>query len=157
MARLTADVKAYIVQRVACFDAPSVVAKAVLEDLGVEVTRQAVEQHDPTKAAGKVLAKRWKLLFNETRKQFLEDTNDIAISHKSVRLRTLQRMATTAESMKNYALAASLVEQAAKEMGEQYTNRQKVEHFSPDGSMSPKGRSLDDFYREADVSAKPKP
>jgi hypothetical protein len=36
------------------------------------------------------------------------------------------------------ALAATLIEQAAKECGDAYTNRQKVEHTSPDGSMTPK-------------------
>lgn len=32
---------------------------------------------------------------------------------------------------------------------------EKVDHTSTDGSMSPKGKSLDDFYGAADVSAKP--
>src|SRR5690554_1167607 len=31
----------------------------------------------------------------------------------------------------------------------------KKDHTSSDGSMSPKGRSLDDFYAESDVPAKP--
>lgn len=30
----------------------------------------------------------------------------------------------------------------------------KVDHMSSDGSMTPKGRTLDDFYRSADVPAK---
>lgn len=31
----------------------------------------------------------------------------------------------------------------------------KIDHTSSDGSMSPKGRKLDDFYSETDVPAKP--
>ncbi|MGY1169638.1 DUF2280 domain-containing protein, partial [Klebsiella pneumoniae] len=49
----------------------------------------------------------------------------------------LQRMSTTAENMKNIGMTAQLLEQAAKEVGEAYSNKQKVEHTSPDGSMSP--------------------
>lgn len=32
---------------------------------------------------------------------------------------------------------------------------EKVDHSSTDGTMSPKGRTLDDFYSAPDVSAKP--
>jgi hypothetical protein len=38
--------------------------------------------------------------------------------------------------MKNMALAAQLMEQAAKEMGGAYTNRQQVDHTNSDGSMN---------------------
>lgn len=140
MAKFSADIKAYIIQRVAAFDYPSVVVDAVLEDFKVKITRQDVERHDPTKVSGKDLAKRWISLFNESRRKFLDDTSNIAISHKAVRMRMLQRMAAKAEDMKNFVLAASLLEQAAKEMGEAYTNRQKVDldHKSTDGSMTPK-------------------
>lgn len=34
---------------------------------------------------------------------------------------------------------------------------QDINHKSEDGSMSPKGKSLDDFYGGTDVSAKPEP
>lgn len=137
MAAISADLKAYIVQRVACFDYPKVVVEAVLQDFGVKITPQDVERHDPTKVSGKTLAKRWVALFWESREKFLEDTSTISISHKSVRLRRLERMAAKAEEMGNMALAATLTEQAAKEMGEAYTNRQKHEHSSPDGTMTP--------------------
>lgn len=40
------------------------------------------------------------------------------------RLRALGRMAEKAESMKNMALTAQLLEQAAKEVGDVYVNRQ---------------------------------
>ena len=65
-------------------------------------------------------------LHEETRKAFLEGTSKIAISHRAVRLRALQRMAERAESMGNIALAAQLFEQAAKEAGDSYTNRREL-------------------------------
>jgi hypothetical protein len=138
MATLSGEVKTYIVMQLACFDTPSVVADAVKDEFGIVVTRQQVEGYDPTKKSGEALAKRWKDLFHATREKFKADVSAIPISHKSVRLRALQRMAAKAEHMKNLPLAAQLLEQAAKEVGEAYTNRQKVEHTSPDGSMSPK-------------------
>ena len=49
----------------------------------------------------------------------------------------LDRMARDAEKSKNRPLAAALAEQAAKEMGEVFTNKQKVDNVSSDGSMSP--------------------
>lgn len=127
MARITAEHKTYIVQCLACFDSPKAVADGVKQEFGLEISRQAVEAYDPNKRQGKNLAKKWRQLFDETRKTFLEDTSAIAISHKPVRLRTLQRMAIKAEDMGNMALAAQLNEQAAKEMGEAYTNRHRIE------------------------------
>lgn len=146
MAALTPDVKAFIVQALACFDTPSQVAEAVQKEYGVTVSRQQVETHDPTKTSGKGLAKRWVALFEDTRKRFREDAAAIPIANRSYRLRVLDRMAVRAEGMKNIALAAQLIEQAAKETGGIYTNKQQVDHTSSDGSMSPKGKSLDDFY-----------
>lgn len=137
------EVKTFIVQSLACFDTPSVVVDAVRKEFGATITRQSVEGYDPTKKAGSKLAEKWRLLFEETRKTFLEDTATIAISHRAVRLRALQRMADKAETQGNMVLAADLLEQAAKEVGDSYTNRQKHDHTSSDGSMSPKPASFD--------------
>ncbi|VVP26587.1 hypothetical protein PS876_04114 [Pseudomonas fluorescens] len=53
MAALQNDVKAFIVQALACFDTPSQVVDAVQKEYGISVTRQQVETHDPTKTSGK--------------------------------------------------------------------------------------------------------
>ncbi|ELY5202956.1 DUF2280 domain-containing protein, partial [Yersinia enterocolitica] len=72
-------------------------------------------------------------LFNSTRSRFQTEISDIPIANRAYRLRALDRMATKAESMKNFAMTAQLMEQAAKEVGDAYTNKQKVEHS---GGMS---------------------
>ncbi|HFE6792822.1 DUF2280 domain-containing protein [Klebsiella pneumoniae] len=128
MAALKPEVKAAIVQMLACYDTPSQVVEAVQKDFGITITRQQVETHDPTKVSGKTLAKKWVDLFNLTRDRFLNEISDIPIANKAYRLRALDRMMTKAESMRNMALAASLMEQAAKECGDAYTNKHKVEH-----------------------------
>lgn len=137
MAALKNDVKAYIVQALACFDTPSQVVESVQVEFQVKITRQQVEAYDPTKASGKALAARWVEMFNATRTRFQNEIADIPIANKAYRLRALDRMMTRAEGMKNMALAASLMEQAAKEVGDAYSNKQKVEHTSPDGTMTP--------------------
>lgn len=124
MATLNNEVKAFIVQALACFDTPSQVAAAVREEFGIEVTRQKCEAHDPTKRAGKDLAKRWVVMFEDTRKRFREEVAEIPIANRAYRLRALGRMAEKAENMRNLALTAQLLEQAAKECGDVYVNRQ---------------------------------
>lgn len=125
-AKLTNEGRTFVVQALACFDAPSIVAAAVRKEFGAEITPQSIEAYDPTKRAGRLLSEKWRALFEQTRKTFLEDTASIGISHRAVRLRALQRMADKAESMSNIALAAQLHEQAAKESGGSYTNRREV-------------------------------
>lgn len=133
MAALKPEIKAFIVQSVACFDTPSQVVESVLKEFGVQITRQQVEQNDPTKISGKGLAKKWVDLFNRTRDRFLNEISDIPIANKAYRLRVLQRMSTTAEGMKNLGMTAQLLEQAAKEVGDAYSNKQKVELTGKDG------------------------
>ncbi|MFJ4349453.1 DUF2280 domain-containing protein [Pseudomonas sp. NPDC089428] len=134
MAILTAEVKGFIVQALACFDTPTQVAEAVKKEFNIEITRQQVAQHDPTKSTGANLAAKWRVLFEDTRKKFREDTADIPIANRAYRLRMLDRMASRAEGMKNMALAAQLLEQAAKESGNVYTNKHKHELAGPGGA-----------------------
>ena len=142
MAALKPEVRAFIIQELACFDTPSQIVESVQKEFKVQVTRQQVASHDPTKAAGKGLAKKWVELFNELRDRFLNEISDIPIANKAYRLRVLQRMSTNAENMKNIGMTAQLLEQAAKEVGEAYSNKQKVEHTSPDGSMTPRPTTI---------------
>jgi hypothetical protein len=125
MATLNNEVKAFIVQALACFDTPSQVSAAVREEFGIEVPRQKCEAHDPTKRAGRDLAKRWVTLFEDTRKRFREETADIPIANRAYRLRAMNRLVERAEKTKNIGLAMQILEQAAKEAGDMYVNRQK--------------------------------
>ena len=136
MAVLKSDVKAFIVQALACFDTPTQVSQAVKQEFDLDVTRQQVEQHDPTKRAGANLAAKWRTLFEDTRKRFREETAEIPIANRAYRLRTLGRMAEKAESMKNMALTAQLLEQAAKEVGDVYVNRQ-TKNENPHDNVPP--------------------
>ncbi|EMP7248486.1 TPA: DUF2280 domain-containing protein [Enterobacter cloacae] len=133
MATLKGEVKAFIVQSLACFDTPSQVVELVKKEFGLSITRQQVESHDPTKANGRGLAQKWVELFHDTRKRFQTELSDIPIANKAYRLRALDRMMNNAEKMRNIALATEIIEQAAKECGDAYTNRHKFEHSGPNG------------------------
>ncbi|EBV6220915.1 MULTISPECIES: DUF2280 domain-containing protein [Enterobacteriaceae] len=133
MATLKGEVKAFIVQSLACFDTPSQVVELVKKEFGLSITRQQVESHDPTKANGRGLAQKWVDMFNATRERFQNEISDIPIANKAYRLRVLDRMAMRAEGMKNLALTAEIIEQAAKECGDAYTNKHKFEHSGPNG------------------------
>lgn len=124
--KLPVEAQTFVVQGLACYDAPSVVAAAVKAEFGLVITRQLVETYDPTKRAGAGVANKWRVLFEETRKAFLEDTSAIGIANRSVRLRALHRMAERAETAGNIALAAQLHKQAAEEVGGAYTNRREL-------------------------------
>lgn len=119
-------VKVAIIHALAAFDSPGTVVAAVKSEFGLTVTPQAVEAHDPTKRAGSKLAEKWRTMFEEARKAFIEDATAIPISHRSTRLRALWRMAERAEKQGNLALAAQLHKQAAEEMGNAYTNRREL-------------------------------
>lgn len=149
MAALKGEVKAFIVQSLACFDTPSQVVESVKKEFGLSITRQQVESHDPTKANGRGLAQKWVELFHETRKRFQTELSDIPIANKAYRLRVLDRMATRAEGMKNLALTAEIIEQAAKECGDAYTNKHKFEHSGPNGGAIQTITMSKDEYKSA--------
>lgn len=125
-AMLPDEIKSAIVHAIACFDPPSVVVAMIKADFGVVVSPQQVETYDPNKRAGRKLSEKWRVLFAAARQSFIADTAEIAISHRSTRLRALQRMAERAEKAGNIVVAAQMHKQAAEEMGNAYTNRREL-------------------------------
>ena len=156
MAVLRGEVKAFIVQALACFDTPSQVVTAVKTEFGIEITRQQCESHDPTKFAGRALGERWAKLFHECRDRFREETADIPIANRAFRLRTLGRMAERAESMKNMVLTAQLLEQAAKEVGDVFVNR-RLEPEKPLGSQADQPHAVAEYTLEPDENVPTSP
>jgi len=126
MAKLNEAAQRFIVQALACYDTPTQVAEAVKEEFGIEITRQQAASYDPTKATGRTLAKKWRVLFHDTRKVFREQVSEIPIADQAYRLRQLQRMAQEAMRRKNIVLAAALLEQGAKDVGGMFTNRREL-------------------------------
>lgn len=151
MATLNNKVKAFIVQGLATYMTPSEVVEAVNQEFdGLIVTRQQVSNYNPSKAAAINLSQKWKDLFEQYRDEFNDDIQAIPIANKAYRLKVLDRMARDAEKSKNRPLVASLLEQAAKDVGEAFTNKQKVDNTSSDRSMTP---VVNNFNGDAQAAA----
>lgn len=133
MAKLDDNLKLFIVRALACYDKPAQVARSVKEEFGIDVSPQQCESYNPERHQGRDLSQKWRDIFAATRKQFLEDIPSIPIANRAVRIRRLERLADQAEKSKNVGLTAQLLEQIAKEAGDQYTNRQRIEHTGKDG------------------------
>ncbi len=121
--KLSGEVKAFIVQRLARFDTPSEVAEAVRVQFGEAITRQVVQCYNPYVQAGARLSPKWRQLFDATRRACLEETDTIGISHRAVRLRKLERQVELAEGRGKGLVVAKLLKQAGQEMGAVYTSR----------------------------------
>lgn len=124
MAALKEPVKIFIVQSLACRDTPQEVADLVKQEFKIKIDRMQVATYDPTKAAGKNLSKKYVDLFTETRKKFDEGLIDIPIANKHYRMRQYQKQLERNES--NTFFALKILEQAAKDVGGQFTNRQEI-------------------------------
>jgi hypothetical protein len=118
--------KRFIVERLACFDGPTAVAKAVKEAFGLELSKQRIGYYDPTTAAGAALDQTLKDLFTTTRERFRASLTDIPIANQAVRLRSLQKQLDLYDGMKAAGIVTSLCEAAAKEMGGAFTNRKEL-------------------------------
>lgn len=135
MAKLSEAEKRFIVQALACYDTPTQVVEAVKEEFGTVIERSHVAQYDPSKASGRDVAKKWRDLFEDTRARFRKEISEIPIADQAYRLRQLQRLAQEAMKRKNIVLAASLLEQAAKESGGMFTNKRELS--GPNGGPIP--------------------
>lgn len=139
---LAEPVKVAIVRALAAWDSPSVVARAVNEEFGLQLSRQAVERYDPTKAAGAALSAKLRELFHEARQALVEETSKVGAANKAVRVRRLERMADRAEAMGNTAEARACLRQIAEEEGGLLTNARIVR-----GALNVSTpKSLADFY-----------
>ncbi|EMW6624564.1 phage protein [Acinetobacter baumannii] len=123
MATLKEPVKIFIVQSLACRDTPQEVAELVKQEFGVDIDRVQVATYDPTKVAGKNLSKKYVELFEKTRDEFDKGLIDIPIANKYYRLKQYQRQL---EKTRNVKTALKILEQAAKDIGGQFTNRQEI-------------------------------
>ncbi|MBF7691432.1 DUF2280 domain-containing protein [Acinetobacter pollinis] len=122
MAALREPLKIYIVQSLACFKTPQQVVEAVKQEFKLEIPRQQVALYDPTKATGRNLSKKLKLLFEETRRDFQDNILDIPIANKAFRLRELQEMY---ESWgKNRVMKQQVLKQAFQETDGRVTRQE---------------------------------
>lgn len=141
MPRVNSQVASFIVTRLACFERPKEVQDALRDTFGVEMSLPQIMYYDAT-ASGNDLGQKWRRLFKVTRARCIKETAEIPIAHRAVRLRRLQRLADKAEDMRNIPVAGQLLEQAAKETGDFYTNRRVVAPADAEGLAAELGKLL---------------
>jgi hypothetical protein len=115
--KLTDEQKEYVVERLAAFDSPAEIAKDLLQDFDVAITRQSIEFYDPTKVNGRNCPERWKALFFARRQEIIDGNARLGAVHQMVRIRWLERMATAAMAQGNHAIAVRILERIHKEVG----------------------------------------
>ncbi|KAG0753006.1 hypothetical protein G6F22_021632 [Rhizopus arrhizus] len=79
------------------------------------------------------MGKQWIQLFNDTRQRFRQEVAEIPIADQAFRLRALGKIYDLHISRGNVVGAAAVLEQAAKEAGGLFTNKQKLEHAGAGG------------------------
>ena len=124
MATLKEPVKIFIVQSLACRDTPQEVAELVKQEFKISIDRVQVAAYDPTKAAGKNLSKKFVELFHKTRADFDAGLIDIPIANKHYRVKQYQKQLE--RNAKNTVMSLKILEQAAKDCGGQFTNKQEI-------------------------------
>jgi hypothetical protein len=149
--RITDRVRARIVMELACFEAPSSVRTTIETEFnGLRLNLSTIVYYDPT-TSDTDISKKWTDLFWTTRKKFIDDTSRIRISHRSFRLRRLDRLATMIEerlstdeiAKKNPQVFDQLIsrlqqidEQAAKDIGDAYTNKRMLLQGDPEEELA---------------------
>lgn len=124
MAQLRKEVKIYIVRSLAQFNTPQETVQAVNADFDIKVTRQQCERYDPTKRAGQDLSDELKKEFEVTRQSFISNPQNIPVANLTYRLQRMQRIVDDAG--KNSVLVLKALEQAAKDVGGDFTNRKEI-------------------------------
>lgn len=140
MARITKKVKLFIVRMLAEFETPTQASKSVKDVFNLDVTPQQCEAYDPTKRIGQDLSQELRDKFFEYRRQANEELEAIPIANKRYRLQLLQELVEKYPN--NPVFIPKWAEQAAKEMGNQYTN--KIESSVKNEVSYPSG--LGHFY-----------
>jgi hypothetical protein len=123
--KLNLEQKAFIVTAYARFEGTAEIIRSFRERYDLELTH-AQANHYNVPGASCNCAPKWKELFQSVRKSFLDNVDAIGIANKTVRIQRLEYLCSLALTRKNVKLAAELMEQAAKEMGEVFTNRREV-------------------------------
>jgi hypothetical protein len=122
---LSNEQKAWIVGAFARFDGVAEVCRSFKDEFGLELPKPHALAYNPdgTKYRG---APKWHDLFERERETFLDNVSAIGIANKSFRLQSLDKLCAIAMERRNIKLAAEILEQAAKEMGEVFTNKREV-------------------------------
>ena len=127
------EVAEYIVGRFAMWETPDEIAGQIKDLFNVEFNKQTICQYNMSRPANKHMGRKWHEMFAAARERFLTNIYDIPLANKAYRLKFLDEMAHDAKKSKNRPLASQIAEQAAKEVGDAYSSKRKIELTGKDG------------------------
>ncbi len=151
VADLTTKQKEFIVVRLACaMSGTEVREEFAAEFPGVAVTTQQISYYNPHTANGQRLDPRWKALFEETRKRYLEGLATSAIGSRLFRLHLLEQIAIDPETGKS-RLGLAAIQAAAKEVGGLYERvKEEAPAVDPNALPSPLVEAVVKIYGKKD-------
>ena len=131
MARLKKTEKTFIVRSLAQFMTPTEVVRDIKEKFNIDVSPQQVETYDPTKVAGADLSQEFVDLFNEARKEYLDQPlHNIVGANDIVQLQILSDLLVSKKG--NVVMSIKLIDQIQKIMKGHY--EKKIEITGADGT-----------------------
>lgn len=125
MAELSDEHKTEIVLLFARFRSAAEVTAEINERFGLDMVIQQAVKYDPERPSFEA-GDRWRTLHDLARREFIENVTAIPVANQSYRLELLQRGIKDAVKRGKWTIAASLAEQAAKEVGGVLTNQRNV-------------------------------
>jgi hypothetical protein len=134
--KLTTAQQEYVVERLAAFDNPDAVVRSVREKFGIALTRQAVEQYDPTR--DKRCPARWTTLFWLRRQAILESRGLHGAVERAAQSRSRERVARCAIE----ALAADMLETLARQIGVGAAQRAAPQRAAPPLTDAERARAI---------------
>lgn len=130
--------KTFIVIGFACFKTAKQIIQEMKEEFGVEPELHSVLYYHPEKTTGRKdkLGKKWKLLFETARAQYISDLSSVGLAHQRYRMEIQQQLLNREieKGLTNKGLVLDILERGAKEVGGAYTNRREL--------SGPKGGSI---------------
>jgi|SRR5690625_807145 len=115
MAALKSEHKEFIVKGLATCDSVTEIQRELKQVYDVDASMPQILYYDPDKS-GK-LAKKWRHMYYETRRRYMEEVSVIPIANKGYRLNEMQKNYEKAKRSGNLVLAQQILEQASKEVG----------------------------------------
>lgn len=119
MAKLNDEVKLYIIQQLAMYQTPQVVADLVNQTFSIEVSRQQVYRYHPEQDR---ISQKFRIIFDTTRANFIRRVCDVPIAHLAYRLTQLQEALDIERErpQRNTRLIMDILREAAKQVGGMY-------------------------------------
>jgi hypothetical protein len=125
MAELSEELKHEVVRRLASFVGAADIVRWLKEEHELETSWHQITAYDPTKPFYRA-GDKWVIIFQETRKGYIEDQLSQPIANGGYRLGEMQKHYDSAVKRKNIGQALEILERAAKEVGGLYSNVRNV-------------------------------